>query len=143
MPRGAKPKPDGQKVTRHAMTHPWQPAPGVGWQHGDPNDGRRKYPAPPDGLMPLSVEAWDAWFRSWWASNWGPSDLPQLVMLVKLFDDVARGHLDVAKLTPLLDRWGITPKGRQDLRWAPPKEDKPAADAAPASVRRLRVIDSA
>lgn len=130
-------------MTRHPMAHPWQPAPGEGWQHGDPSDGRRKYPAPPEGLMPAAIEAWDAWMRSWWASNWDASDLPQLVMLIKLFDDVGRRQLDVAKLTPLLDRWGITPKGRQDLRWAPPKKDAPAEAPKAGRAPRLRVVDSA
>lgn len=144
MPRGPKPKPEGQTITRTPVAHPWQPSPGVGWQHGDPSDRRRKYPAPPDDLRASSVAAWDAWMRSWWASNWDAADLPQLFMLIDLFDRQARGQLDVAKLTPLLDRWGITPKGRQDLRWAPPKKDAPAAaePAATPAGRRLRVVDA-
>lgn len=146
MPAGRKPKPPGQTVHRNPVTHPWQHTDRPGWQHGDPADRRRKYPAAPEGLMPDAVAAWDAWFRSWWAGNWHAEDLPQLVLVIRTFDEVLRGHLDVGKLTPLLDRYGVTPKGRQDLRWAPPKNDAPTSTGRSSSTsggdRRLKVVDA-
>lgn len=124
MPTGPKPKADAQR--KDQRRHQIKYASTAGWQHGDPNDKRRKTPKAPAGLMlPESRAAWDSWFRSWWAAFWTLEDLAALELVAQLFDEVKRGQTDVAKLTPLLDRYGITPKGRQDLRWEPP-------EAAPA-----------
>lgn len=111
------PKPPGQAVHRNPVAFPWQPAPGEGWQHGE-------IPEPPDGLKSESVEAWGLWFGSWWAAHWKPADLPQLRLAIGTYDRVLRGDEKVTSLG-ILDKLGITPKGRQDLRWCPPK-DSPA-----------------
>lgn len=120
MPAGRKPKPPGTTVTRHERKHDWAHATDTGWQHGD-------VPEPPDGLLSASVEAWDLWFGSWWAAFWTPADLPQLRTAIVTYDRVMRGDERVTSLG-ILDKLGITPKGRQDLRWAAPK-DNPAAQA--------------
>lgn len=135
MPPGRKPKPPGEAVNRNAKAHPYREAPGSSWQYGD-------VPAPPEGLHEDTVAAWADWFGSWWSSFWTPADLPVLREIVKDFDQVVRGRLDLAKITAQLDRYGITPKGRVDLRWAEPAAKKPAA-AAPSGRSRLRVVDTA
>lgn len=71
--------------------------------------------------MPKSRKAWRMWFEGWWAAFWTPEDVPQLELCIGLFDQVVRGDTSaMTKLQPMLDRYGITPKGQQDLRWAPP-----------------------
>ena len=137
MPRGPKPKPEGAKVTRHAPAHPFKHAQEGGWQHG-------RRPSPPRGLTDAGKKAWQTWLGSWWAAFYRPEDLPGLELTVTMFDKAMRGDVDVAKAVPLMDRYGITPKGRQDLRWEPPKADAPAATApAAAQAPRLRVVDTA
>lgn len=139
MPRGAKPKAPGEAKHRNPVVHPWTPAPGRGWQHGDPTDKRRKIPKPPVGLLPESEVAWEAWFKSWWASFWALEDLPALTLVIHTFDAVRRGAKDETKLLPLLDRWGISPKGRQDLRWAaPPAEVEPEPKAKTDDLAKRR-----
>ena len=135
MPRGAKPKPEGEKINRNAVVHPFDHAASSGWQHG-------RRPAPPRGLTDAGRKAWQTWLSGWWAAFYKPEDLPGLELTVLTFDRVQRGELDVAKVIPLLDRYGITPKGRQDLRWLPPKDEKPAVPAVSSSPR-LRVVDTA
>lgn len=116
----------------------------IGWQHGDPDDKRRKFPKPPEGLMPSAVAAWDAWFSSWWASHWCVEDLPGLRLTVSLFDQVERGAQDPSKLKPYLEFYGLTPQARLKLHWLPPKDEaEPKPDVKPAKVTRLRVVDTA
>ena len=95
----------------------WQSAEGVGWQHGE-------IPKPPSGLRAASREAWDTWFRAWFAWFWLPSDLPALRVLVRLYDAVERGEFQRAgEMRLWLDGYGITPKGRQDRRIRPLASD--------------------
>lgn len=120
MPRGAKPKPPGTAKRPDQQRHQWVHADEGGWQHG-------KRPSPPLGLSPAGKKAWRTWLSAWWASFYSPDDLPGLELLVRHYDACLLGHLDVAKVVPLMDRYGVTPKGRQDLRWAPPAgEPEPA-----------------
>lgn len=118
MPAGRKPKPPGTTVHKNPVSNPWNHAPASGWQHGD-------VPEPPDGLLSSSVEAWHLWFGAWWAAFWSPADLPSLRTAVVTYDRVMRGDEKVTALG-ILDKLGITPKGRQDLRWAAPKDDAAA-----------------
>ena len=116
MTAGAKPSPPGTSSRQRVK---WNHAQALGWQHG-------RKPAPPPGLTEAGKRAWRSWFSSWWASFWTPEDIPGLELTMKLYDGALGGHVDVSKVVPLLDRYGITPKGRQDLRWAAPESDKPA-----------------
>ena len=134
MPPGRKPKPAGEAVNRNRKEHPYREAPGEGWQHGD-------VPAPPDGMLPESVNAWEGWFGAWWASWWSPADVPTLRIILSDFDQVLRGKAELSKIQSLLDRYGITPKGRVDLRWAEPKKAKPEVEKPVGTVHRLKVID--
>jgi len=134
MPRGPKPKPAEQKVSRVPLTHEFKEAQPGGWQHGE-------VPEPPPNLTDAGKAAWSTWFSGWWAAFWKLEDVPGLQLTVLTFDRVHRGDLDVSKAVPLLDRYGITPKGRQDLRWNPPKE-APAEPESVSSGARLRVVDA-
>lgn len=117
----------------------WQPAPGVGWQHGE-------IPKPPTGLTRASRDAWQAWFRSWFAAHWTPELLPGLRQVVRLYDQVERGeYVRAAELRMAMDTYGMTPKGQAGLRWKPPvSEAPPSTTAAPGSrFAHLKVVDKA
>lgn len=140
---GRVPKLPGQRRNRSKpRLGEWRAAPGVGWQHGP-------IPEPPDGLMPASASAWMTWFGSWWAAQWTPADLPGLRLVIGVYDAVERGQGTAAlrmELVGLMDRYGITPKGRQDRRWTPPKPDETPAptprptDPPSGRYAHLRVI---
>jgi len=111
----------------------WSPASGVGWQHGE-------VPVPPGGLMPASVMAWETWLSAWFAAHWSPADLPGLRHLIRLYDQVERGEFQRSTELRLgMDTYGITPKGQQDRRWAPPVEEK-AAPVRQIKPRKLKAI---
>jgi hypothetical protein len=76
------------------------------------------------------------WFASWWAAHWTEADLPQIEQAAVTLDRVRRGDERVAALN-LLDKLGITPKGRQDLRWAPPAAAVEANEAHAAELDDL------
>lgn len=109
----------------------------VGWQHGD-------VPDPPEGLMPASLEAWATWMAAWFAAHWSLADLPGLRQIVRLYDQVERGEFQRAtELRLMMDTYGLTPKGQQDRRWAPPKPKEAGASGtttSPPSQRRLRAV---
>lgn len=129
---GRPPKDPDKKVNRVPMKYPWNEAPGEGWQHGD-------IPEPPEGLRPESLEAWEAWFTAWWAAFYQPQDLPQLRLAIQDFDAVVRGQKELVRILPVLDRWGVTEKGRQDNRWKRAAASSQPASSTPAKPR-LRVI---
>ena len=110
--------------------------PGAGWQHGP-------VPDPPEGLSPAAVDAWRTWFSAWWASYWLPSDLPTLLMVIRLYDQAVRGAASAAVRAETrlwMDSMGISPKGRQDRRWTRAAEPT----ARPANpYDRLKVVDLA
>jgi hypothetical protein len=114
----------------------WQPAPSSGWQHGDT-------PPAPSGLLKASKEAWDTWMRAWFAAHWTPDDLPGLRQIIRLYDQVERGEFQRStELRLSMDTYGITPKGQQDRRWAPPKADeKPKPTASTGHYSHLRVVN--
>ena len=135
MPRGPAPKPaDQRRRSNEPARGEWSTA-GVGWQHGDT-------PAAPDGLLAPSLEAWSTWMAAWFAGHWTPSDLPALRTLIRIYDQVERGEFQRAnELRLQMDTYGITPKGQQDRRWAPPVAD--GAKAAPVTSikpRKLKAV---
>lgn len=131
---GPPPKDPSQRRRRNAPERgDWQAAGAVGWQHGE-------VPEPPDGLLKASREAWSAWMGSWVGAHWTPLDLPGLRQLVRLYDQVERGEFQRAsELRLQMDTYGITPKGQQDRRWAPPAEDK-VAQVRQVRVRKLKAV---
>lgn len=138
--RGPAPKDPTKRVNHNLpIRGEWQPTPGRGWQHG-------AIPAPPDGLRPEAIEAWDVWMKSWFASHWTPDDLPGLALVASLYSQV-RDYFDdphvekkirgkdetvfvlkpnpATELRQMMDNYGITPKGQQDRRWVAPADDVP------------------
>jgi hypothetical protein len=98
--------------------------------------------------MPASRAAWTAWFLGWAAAHWSPDDLPRLRQVVRLYDQVERGHFErAAELRLSMDSYGITPKGQQDRRWRPPappsREQQEPAPVAPGASRyaHLRIVE--
>ena len=104
----------------------WRTAPGAGWMHG-------KWPDPPEGVTEATATAWRTWGAAWFASFWQPSDLPALRVIASLYDRVERGeYVRSAELRQWCDGFGISPRGRQSLRWRPPATD-PAPTPGDAS----------
>ena len=111
----------------------WQAAPAPCWEG--------EQPAAPDGLMPASVTAWETWFSAWFSAFWKPEDLPQIRSMVRLYDQVERGEFQRhPELRLMMDTYGVTPKGRQDRRWAPPLEAEPAKPQRQRAKARLKAV---
>ena len=123
---GPPPKSPEKRLRRNQPARgEWRAAEGVGWQHGP-------IPTAPDGLMDASIEAWTTWMAAWFAAHWGPEDLPGLLIVIHLYDQVERGEFQRAsELRLWMAGFGISPQGQQDRRWTPPqgpaKERKPVA----------------
>ena len=83
---------------------------------------------------------------AWWAAYWDPADLPVLRLLIRVFDLAERGQANGAmrsELRQLLDGYGVTPKGRQDRRWLPPKADpEPRPTLTDNPYAHLRVVET-
>jgi hypothetical protein len=108
------PKPDDQKVTRHA--------PKFGWTEL-PSEGRS---GPPPELPKDRI--WQALTLEWWARLWTYPEATQwkqdgstLVGLACLWDDLFAGRMPASRLTPEIrqfeDRHGLNPKAMLQLRW--------------------------
>ena len=112
------------KKTRRRRNTPargeWQEAVATGWQHGE-------IPRPPSGLEDASIQAWETWFKAWFASYWTPNDLPGLRQLIRLYDQVERNEFQrAAELRMEMDGYGITPRGQMVLRWTRPNAEEDA-----------------
>lgn len=135
MPPGNPPKRSG-RVNRNPQKYPWIPAPGP-WQG--------EIPKPPTGLRKAAKETWQTWFESWWSGHWTEADLPMLRLTIKLYDAVDQGREqrgDRSELRQLAKALGLTPDGRQALRWEPPagqvEDDTDAGDDELAQRRQER-----
>ena len=110
----AYPKPDGQKVTRHAPKFGWTDLPATG------RTGR----AP-------ALPAWREWHpltKRWWRQLWATPQATQwdtsgrsLWILACLYDDLVSGRDNTAKVSAEMrqheDRHGLNPKAMLQLRW--------------------------
>lgn len=132
--RGPAPKAQRRNASDVPGRGEWQATAGVGWQHGE-------LPAAPDGLLEASRDAWATWMGAWFAAHWGPADLPGLRTLIRIYDQVERGEFQRAnELRLQMDTYGITPKGQQDRRWAPPAEEKTTVPVRQIKSRRLKAV---
>lgn len=138
---GPPPKRPEERTRRAAPAHEWKPSvDGATWE------GRRP-PCPP-GVSAEAKRTWAAWFGAWWAQHWTDADVPQLRLALRAYDLAAEDPTQLPKFTPLADALGLTPKGRNVLRWLEPKPSKPgqaehAAAAPTPGGRRLRIVDDA
>lgn len=132
--RGRVPKAERRNPSDVPIRGEWAATEGIGWQHGEP-------PAPPDGLLKPSRDAWSVWLAAWFAAHWTPDDLPGLRQVIRLYDQVERGEFQRAsELRLQMDTYGITPKGQQDRRWQRPAEEKPVAPVRSINRRKLKVV---
>jgi hypothetical protein len=79
---------------------------------------------------------------SWFAAHWTPDDLPGLQVVIRLYDEVAKGQMHRAtELRVQMDTYGITPKGQQDRRW---KQPETAATSEPKARKygHLKAIEA-
>ena len=148
---GTPPKPSRRRANAPTRGE-WRAAPGLGWQHGPIPACPERIEVVTDGtdgtlFVPLGQaarEAWTTWMQSWFAAHWTPDNLPGLRHVVLLYDQVERGeYRRIAELRVQEDTYGITPKGQQDRRWAPPRievADQPAAAAESGRYGHLRAV---
>lgn len=117
-------KPPDQRRTRHKpQLGEVRNAPASSWRFGPT-------PAPPEGMCKATDDAWARWFSGWWASFWTEGDLPGLRIIALLHNAVANGDTRMASELRLeMDGYGLTPRGRLSLRWAPPKSADPETPA--------------
>jgi hypothetical protein len=141
------PKPPGQVRRRNADQPGWKTIPA---------DGSGLQPPPLPNRDPDWSERTIDWWRTVWASPmatiWLPADMGALHRLAELMELFSRGELSGAtEIRNLEDRFGLSPRARQMLRWQvgkPDKQDEPPADEnekkkppAQTTVRRLRAVD--
>ena len=80
----------------------------------------------------VSHSMWNAWRSDPLTAQYGPADIAAICYLAEHFHALG----DSSRLA-LMDRLGLTPRGRRDLRWRTPQEAKTHAEQAP--VKRLRL----
>lgn len=138
MPTGRPPKDPTKKVNRNTMKYPWTETGPGGW--------RWEVPEPDPNWHERTKAAWDGWFHAWWAANYELEDVEALRGVAELFDRVVRdpGNTGVwTQLQRAMSQWGLTPKGRVDARWLPPKDEPNprGVDTLPDEPKkRLRVV---
>lgn len=124
---GATPKPPGQRRRTNLGQAQWHQLPGRG-REGEPP----QLPANPLGRRQWKLETEDWWRRIWaspMAVMWEESEVPTLVRLARLMDLSIRGEASAAELaaiTALEDRYGLSPLARRRLQW---EIDRAMADA--------------
>src|SRR5262245_41226560 len=141
------PKPPGQRRRRNVQQQQWRTF-----------SKARAGAVPP---LPKRTPTWSrstvAWWRRVWRSPMATAyldvDVGALHRLAELVERGARGELggsQLAAMTQLEDRFGLTPKARQILSWqvlaadgpqAPAASSTSSATAPAANVRRLRAVD--
>jgi hypothetical protein len=94
----------------------------------------------------MAAWTWELWWKSPMAHMWTEADWPALLRMILILD----GHVSIEKLREVRiqeDRLGLSPKGRQGLRWrlAPgvvvdPPPPTPKAKS-PASTRSLHLVE--
>jgi hypothetical protein len=126
MPPGPPPKLPGQRRRRNApAAGEWHSTEATHWQYGP-------IPEPPEGLLKASEVVWRSWFQSWVAAHWTPGDVPQLCIVIGLYDLVLRGaSRNSNELRLWMGSYGLTPAGAQQRRWLPPSKE----------AARQRVVD--
>lgn len=149
---GPPTKPPGQ-TRRRNLDQP-------GWRTLDPDQGREA-PELPDregSYHERTIEWWDRIWASPMATIWLDSDLGGLFRMADLYDEAVRTGKPHGDLIKLEDRFGLSPKARQMLRWQvgkvpgtgkpeePPAEvettPKPKAASVGGTVTRLRAVDA-
>ena len=90
---------------------------------------------------------WNQIWRSPQSTQWTEDDIPALVELALLRERLLDGKISVAaEVRQRSDQFGLTPKGRQQLRWVITEEDAVRAGVADEvslqrNRRRLKAVD--
>lgn len=85
---------------------------------------------------PRVIRLWEAWRADPVSTQWGEADLAAVRELAEEWDCLKHTEQRLR-----MDGFGLTPKGKRDLRWRTVNEVATiAAQAAPPKVRRLRVV---
>lgn len=130
------PKPDGQKVTRHAPKFDWVSLP-----------ERREEPAP-------ELPAWRLWNDKtveWWTELWTRPQATQwdqdgstLWTLACLYDDLISNRAEAAKVSAEMrqheDRHGLNPKAMLQLRWRVSGDSEPNRSQTRRRRSALKVV---
>jgi len=99
-------------------------------------------PEAPDGLTKESLAKWESWWRSPMAHMWTEADHGGLLDLI-LMSNGAQSAPDRERVARVSGLYGLTPRGRQMLRWRLP--DTGAVEVSnrrPAGKdRRARVVE--
>lgn len=90
-------------------------------------------------VLPVADHTWSATAKALWAAwredpvsqTWGPADIAALRELARLYDDLGANEQRLR-----MDGFGLTPKGRRDLRLRLPSEQ----DLPEASTPKLAVV---
>src|SRR5262249_22097253 len=77
---------------------------------------------------------WNGWRSDPVTSQYGPADIEAIVEL-----GIHWAEMTFADQDRRMDKLGLTPKGKRDLRWRTPNEVK-TIKAAEAKVRELRIV---
>ena len=81
--------------------------------------------------------AWAAWWASPQATRWTDDDVPQMMLVARLFESALEGEqAALAEMRQWADRFGMTPLARLKNRWlvAAPETSIEAAAEAPSNV---------
>ena len=103
--------------------------------------------------LPTGIR-WTKMTRAWWATvwsspmatQWDEGDVPALVELALLRQKMMAGEFNLSTAVEKRSAaFGLTPKGRRDLRWIITDKDAERAGVAgvpdESPVRRLRAVD--
>lgn len=137
---GPTPKSKDERRRRNPPVHEWVVL-------GAPFEGDiPELPRPKKNWKPLTRLWWETIWRSPMATQWNPGDVPGLVELAFLRQAFMEGDMSLkSEVRQRADRFGLTPKGRRDLRWVITEADAERAglpDQPMAQVRRLRAVDT-
>lgn len=138
----ASPKPPGQRRRRNLDSTKWRSLPAAGSEEVAP-----ELPGDdPDDWLDSTREWWVAIWASPMATAWLPADYSGLLRLARLKDQDDRGEAPATALLAiqaLEDRYGLSPKARQQLHWQIEQPTpEPETRARPQrGGRRLRAVD--
>ena len=130
--RGLAPKPPEQRRRRN------EPARGE-WVDLEPLD-EPVLPEADDAWSGRVKRLWNAWRVSPESSQFSATDVQALWEFAAMFEQLKPNEQRLR-----MDSFGLTPKGKRDLRWRLPQDAQRKAEEKrkPANVRRLRAVDPA
>lgn len=126
----------GARRRRNANQPQWRQLPAEGRQ-GDPPE----LPGDETDWLDSTREWWKTAWASPMATAWVDADLQGLLRLARLYDIEAAGDLPASaygEITKLEDRFGLTPKARQQLGWQITEEKPDAAEVVSLADRPKR-----